>query len=125
MENKHKILIVDDDMDVLTSMIILLRNNGYQVEGTLNGEETIVRTGRFRPDLIIMDVLLSDLNGKDICKKLKEDNETKSIPVILISANEQLEKAIKDCGANSFINKPFKIPYLLHEVEDYLQQKLN
>jgi DNA-binding response OmpR family regulator len=125
LANKHKILIVDDDMDILTSMIILLRNKGYQVEGTLNGEETMVRTERFRPDLIIMDVLLSDVNGKDICKKLKEDNETKSIPVILISANEQLEKTIKDCGANAFINKPFTIPYLLGEVEGYLHSELN
>ncbi len=122
MENKHKILIVDDDLDILTSMTILLRKSGYQVEGTLNGEETFVRTERFKPDLIIMDVYLSDTNGKDICRKLKNIKETKSIPVILISANEILENAIKECGANGFINKPFEIPYLLCEVEDYLQK---
>ncbi len=125
MTGKNKILIVDDDLDILTSMTILLKSKGYEVEGTLNGEETIIRTERFRPDLIIMDVFLSDMNGKDICRKLKDLQETKSIPVILISANEQLENAVKDCGADAFINKPFKIPYLLGEVNGYLQPNLN
>lgn len=122
MKPKQKILVVDDDLDILSVMTISLKDNGYDVEGTLNGEEALVRAERFKPDLIIMDIYLSGTNGKDICKKLKQAKKTSSIPVILISASTQLKNTVKECGANGFINKPFENADLLYGIDNFLPQ---
>ena len=67
--NDYKILIVEDDIDILTVLTMTLKEEGYTIEGTLNGDETFTRTERFKPDLVIMDIFLSGTNGKEICKK--------------------------------------------------------
>jgi DNA-binding response OmpR family regulator len=125
METRQKILIVEDDIDNLTIMTMVLKDEGYEVEGTLNGDETFIRTRRFKPDLILMDVYLLDSNGKDICRVLKNTKETEYIPVILISGNGQFEMVVKECGANGFINKPFDLSYLLNKVNGHLQQAVH
>lgn len=122
MKDKHKILVVDDDMDILSVMTISLKDNGYEVEGTLNGDEVIRRAEKFKPDLIIMDVYLSGSNGKDICKKLKEAKRTSDIPIILISASTQLRNTVRECGADGFINKPFDNADLLYGIDNFLLQ---
>ena len=76
MKTKQKILVIDDDLDILSVMTISLKDNGYEVEGTLNGEETLSRVNKFKPDLIFMDIYLSGTNGREICKKLKEGKKT-------------------------------------------------
>jgi DNA-binding response OmpR family regulator len=101
-------------------MTIFLKNEGYEVESTLNGDEVLIKTKTFKPDLIIMDIFLSGTNGKDICRNLKNENKTKSIPIILISAHSQIKKIVKDCGANGFINKPFEAEDLLYGVSNFL-----
>ncbi len=122
MKNKHKILVVDDDMDILSVMTISLKEEGYEVEGTLNGDEAIKRAEQFKPDLIIMDIYLSGTNGKDICKRLKQAKQTSSIPIILISASTQLRNTVQECGANGFINKPFENADLLYGIDNFLPQ---
>ena len=119
-----KILIIDDDVDILMMLTIFLKENGYEVEGTLNGIEAKSRTERFKPDLIIMDIFLSGTNGKDICVTLKQSKKTRSIPIILISSDEQNKKEVEVTGADEFINKPFEIKYLLSRVSELLQQKM-
>jgi DNA-binding response OmpR family regulator len=120
--NNHKILIVEDDIDILTVLTMTLKEEGYQVEGTLNGDETFTRTERFKPDLVIMDIYLSGTNGKEICKKLKSDKKTSHIPVILISASTQLRSTVKECGADGFISKPFDTEDLLYGISNFLPQ---
>ena len=120
MKSKHKILVVDDDLDILSVMTISLKDKGYEVEGTLNGDEAITRAERFKPDLIIMDIYLSGTNGKDICKKLKQTKKTSAIPIILISASTQLKNTVRECGANGFISKPFENADLLYGIDNFL-----
>lgn len=115
-----KILVVDDDVDILLMLTIFLKEKGYEVEGTLNGIEASSRTERFKPDLIIMDIFLSGTNGKDICLSLKTAEKTKKIPIILISSDEQNQQELENAGANEFINKPFEIKYLLTRVRELL-----
>lgn len=119
-----KILIVEDDVDILLMLTIFLKENGYVVEGTLNGIEATKRTEMFKPDLIIMDVFLSGTNGKDICLRLKSMEQTKAIPIILISSDEQDMKEVKCARADEFINKPFQIKYLLSKIREHLQDKI-
>jgi DNA-binding response OmpR family regulator len=125
MKTKHKILVVDDDQDILSVMTISLKDKGYDVEGTLNGKEIINRVSIFKPDLIFMDIVLSDTNGKEICKKLKQTKKTSSIPIILISAHKQVKEIIRECGANGFINKPFDNEDLLYGIDNFLPQLHN
>jgi DNA-binding response OmpR family regulator len=122
MKHKPKILIVEDDIDILSVITMSLKEEGYEVEGTLDGDETIKRAETFKPDLVIMDIYLSGTNGKEICKKLKTDKKTKYIPVILISASTQLRSTVKECGADGFINKPFDNADLLYGVNNFLPQ---
>lgn len=125
MKTKHRILVIDDDVDILSVMTISLKDQGFDVEGTLNGEEVINKVDKFKPDLIIMDIFLSGTNGKEICKKLKQAKKTASIPIILISAHRQLRDTVKECGANGFINKPFDNADLLYGVDNFLPQIYN
>lgn len=122
MKNKPKILIVEDDIDILSVISTSLKDEGYEVQGTLNGEETIKRTETFKPDLVIMDVYLSGTDGKEICKKLKTDKKTQSIPVLLISASTQLRSTVKECGADGFLSKPFDNADLLYGVNNFIPQ---
>ena len=122
MKNKQKILVVEDDVDILSVISTSLTDEGYEVQGTLNGDETIPRTEKFKPDLVIMDIYLSGTNGKEICRKLKTDEKTKDIPVILISASHQHKSTVRECGADGFLSKPFDNADLLYGVNNFLPQ---
>ena len=88
----HKILVVDDDQSILDSMEIALSLKDYEVETTTRGEETFSKIRSFKPDLIFMDVYLSGMDGREITKKIKEDENTKDIPVIIFSANKSMKE---------------------------------
>ena len=113
----NKILIVDDNADVLQVMQLLLGSRGYNVEVTTMGEETYQRTKSFQPNLIFLDIHLGTLDGRDVCKNLKDNNETKHIPIILFSANIIKANLLEETFADDFIAKPFDIHDLLVKVD--------
>jgi len=117
-----KILVVDDDVDILDALRFLLEDRGYEVKTTEKGEyaENLRDTNGGLPHLIILDVLLSGKDGRTICKKLKSKVETKHIPIIMISAHPGAEKSVKECGADAFVPKPFDIKYLMNKIETNL-----
>lgn len=118
----EKILIIDDDVDILDAMRFLLEDNGYRVDTMDNGKyaESLIHKKKDLPDLIILDILLSGKDGRKICKKLKSQNSTKNIPIIMISAHPNAEKSVKDACANDFLPKPFESEVLLKKIESYL-----
>ena len=111
-----RILIVDDNPDVLQVMQLLLTSRDFAVDVTTKGEETQERIDTFLPDLIFLDVYLCGLDGRDICKKIKIDDATKHIPVILFSANNITGTTLDESLADDFIAKPFDIHDLLVKV---------
>lgn len=113
----HKILVVDDDQSILDSMEIALTLKDYEVETTTRGEETFSKINSFQPDLIFMDVYLSGMDGREITKKIKEDPQTKDIPVIIFSANKSMKEVFLESGANDFIGKPFNMDELYDKVK--------
>lgn len=115
-----KILVIDDDLDILSVMEILLSMKGYNVEVTAKGENTFPKIETFKPDLILLDVLISGYDGRVICKQLKTNEETKHIPVIMFSAHPGAAATIADYGANDFISKPFDVDHLLRKVKEQL-----
>lgn len=117
----RKILIVDDDPDILEAIKIIVESEGYNAEVTTRAREAIRIVQDFKPDLIILDVLLSGDDGRVICKSLKTDERTKDIPIIMISAHPSAKKSVKESGANSFVPKPFSIEELVYEVQKHIK----
>ncbi len=115
-----KVLVIDDDPDILEALQMVLASGGYISEATTKGDETTQKVRDYKPDIIILDVLLSGNDGRKICKTLKDDVETKQIPIIMISAHPSAKDSVKECGADSFIAKPFTISGLLDEVKKYI-----
>ena len=116
-----KILVVDDDPDILDALRFLLEFAGYEVKTTEKGEyaENLRDTNGGLPDLIILDVLLSGKDGRLICQKLKSQQDTKHIPVIMISAHPNAKQSVAAVGANDFMAKPFDADELLELVVKY------
>ncbi|AYL95180.1 response regulator [Mucilaginibacter celer] len=117
-----RILILDDDQDILDVVSYLLTDSGFEVKSLSSGEQVKAVISEFNPDLVLMDVMLADMDGRVICSKLKEDENTHHIPVILISGTHNLSDSLNQKGApNDFIPKPFDIDVLLNKVKDQLQ----
>ena len=123
MNNRaKKILVVDDDPDILDALQITLEDAGYEVTTTEKGDyaENLRDTNGGLPDVIILDVLLSGKDGRIICQKLKSQEDTRHIPIIMISAHPGAKQSVKAVGADDFLAKPFEIDDLLAKVEQHL-----
>lgn len=117
---KKKILVVDDDEDILEPLALLLGGEGYTVETIAKGEQTQKKVASFKPDLVLLDILMSGSDGRKICKQLKTVPETKKIPVILMSAHPGASKDSIDAGANDFIAKPFETAALVELLQKHI-----
>jgi DNA-binding response OmpR family regulator len=115
-----KILIVDDDSAILEAMQMMLEMEGYDVMVTLNGEE-LEKYFDKKPDLILLDIWMSGIDGRDICKNLKASSATRHIPVIMISASREVEQSAKESGADDFIAKPFQMNELLSVISSHIK----
>ncbi len=116
---KKKIWIVDDDEGILEAAQIILQAEGYEVKSFVNGRCFYDLTGDL-PDLIILDVLLSGEDGRDICSQLKNQKETRHIPIIMTSAHSSAGRITNVYGADAFLAKPFDIDVLLDTIEKHL-----
>jgi len=117
---KHpKILIVDDEKDIVEILTMILRDAGYEVNSTAN-QQTIEKVYAYLPDLILLDLWMEGVDGGGICKYLKNHKSTKHIPIIIFSANQDIERIAKKVGADDFIPKPFEMKDLLARVKSYI-----
>jgi two-component system alkaline phosphatase synthesis response regulator PhoP len=116
-----KILVVDDDPDILDALQFLLEFAGYEVKTTEKGEyaENLRDANDGLPNVIILDVLLSVKHRRLICKKLKSQEETNHIPIIMISAHPNARQSVAAVGADDFVAKPFDVDELLAIVAKY------
>jgi DNA-binding response OmpR family regulator len=119
---KKKVLVIDDDYDILEPLSILLEIDNYEVETTPKGEETIHKVNDFKPDVILLDMLLSGSDGRQIARALKSNVKTKDIAIIMMSAHPSASEDAKLCGADDFIAKPFESEDLLTLVKSYISQ---
>ncbi len=110
-----KIFIADDDPDILAILTMMLRTRKYEVYASTNANDVFKYSDNL-PDLIILDIWMSGLDGRDICKRLKEDELTTNIPVIFVSANSNIEEIAKQYQAQDFIAKPFEMSHLLQKI---------
>lgn len=115
---KKKVLVADDDPAIVDVLQILLEDQGYEVFATLNAEEVEILIKK-EPDMVLLDIWMSGVNGKDICLKLKANEKTKHIPVVMFSANRDTKDIALECGADGFISKPFEINELIDMVKKF------
>lgn len=116
----YRILVIDDDLDILSVVEILLSMKGYNVEVTANGEEAFDRIEKFRPHLILLDVLISGYDGRVICQKIKTNPNTQNIPVIMFSAHPRAIVTNGENGPDDFLSKPFDLDKLSEKIEAQL-----
>lgn len=109
---KKKILIVDDDAEIVELMAdVLIRDGRFEVNTAASGYEAGISTEQFRPDLILLDYMLPDVNGNVVCQTIKNNPEFENIKIIIVSGvvkEEEIEQLLKS-GAEDFIKKPFNI----------------
>ena len=119
-----RIYVIDDDMDLLKVVKSLLIKRGFDVSTFSDWEIANKTMKKSEPQLILLDVFLSGIDGLDVCQKLKTSPYTKHIPVLLFSAFPRIaESAIHDYGADDFIAKPFEVGDLIKKVHSVLSMK--
>ncbi|MBA2394435.1 MAG: response regulator transcription factor [Ktedonobacteraceae bacterium] len=119
LESAKKVVLVDDDLDILEAIQAMLEDEGYIVITTDRGEdiEEILRLEH--PDLIVLDMLLSGKDGREIAKHLKSQESTRHIPILMLSAHPRAAKEAQGFAINGFLAKPFEMDELLAKVALY------
>jgi len=117
MNKKEKILVLDDDPDIGMMIKMMLEYKGYSVTVSERAEQAheILKNDEF--DLIIMDMLLSGVNGTDLCSEFKKDSSIADIPIIMISAHPNAKDICLQAGADEFISKPFDMHDILSKID--------
>ncbi len=119
------ILIIEDVEDHLEIVKLILEQNGYNILVATTGTEGLNCARTNSPDLVILDVVLPEMNGYEVCKEIKNGTDTKHIPIIMLSVRsnpEDIETAYK-AGANKYITKPFNLEDLVKEVKNHLGEE--
>ena len=116
-----RILVVDDNKDILQVVQIILQLRGFEVKTIWRGEETIQAVNDFSPHVVLLDVMLGEVNGIDICNQIKSNPDTKDTCVIMFSAHGKREEILKQCPGDSFIAKPFDV----HSLTDIIVEESN
>jgi len=119
---KKKILIVEDEESLLKLESILLTSKGYDVRGVLNGQQALDAIREERPDLVLLDIMLPEIDGFEVCQRIKDNPETKSIPVIMLTAKKSREDMARGekVGADWYITKPFKSIMVIETIQRFL-----
>jgi DNA-binding response OmpR family regulator len=116
---KKKILVVDDEEDILHFLELVLREKGYEVATASSGHEALTRAQIARPDLILLDIMMPQMDGWEVLKLLRVDDVTSDIPVAMLSARTEAKDRVQGLqeGAVDYICKPFSLQDLLAKIE--------
>jgi two-component system alkaline phosphatase synthesis response regulator PhoP len=121
MSNQPTLLLVDDEPDILTITIFRLKKFGYNVITARDGLSALEMMKEHMPDLVLLDVGIPNLNGYEVCRKMRTDQVLENIPVIIYTAEaEQVAEKSKECGANDYLLKPFEAVVLVEKVKKYI-----
>jgi DNA-binding response OmpR family regulator len=122
MADKKRILIVDDERDLVETITFRLEASGYEVLTAYDGAEGLEKARDEKPDIILLDVMMPKMDGYQVCRMLKFDEEFKNIPVLMLTARgqDQDKKTGNDVGADGYITKPFDSKVLLDSIKKCL-----
>ena len=119
-----KILIADDEPNIVISLEFLMQNSGYLVATAANGDEALRQIADFGPDLILLDIMLPQRNGFEVCQKIRENPAWNGIKVVMLTAKGRESEVTKGLalGADAYITKPFATKELLAQVQRLLRE---
>ncbi|MDP2981508.1 MAG: response regulator [Candidatus Omnitrophota bacterium] len=122
LNDKKKILLVEDEKDMAYAVTLQLEAKGYEVITASDGREGLEKARMKKPDLIILDLMLPKIDGYKVCRMLKFDSKYKDIPIIIFTARAQDsdKKTGKEVGADAYITKPFEPSALLDKIRELL-----
>ncbi len=123
--SRERILVVDDEEDLLELVDYNLSREGYRVDTVATGEAALAAARRHLPDLIVLDLLLPNVDGLEVCRLLKSDPQTKGIPVIMLTAKSEESDMVTglELGADDYMTKPFSPRVLLARIKAMLRRK--
>jgi len=125
MDLPKKILIVEDNRDSRELVVKILKNKGYQTLEAIDGEEALEKAVAERPDLILLDISIPKIDGFEVCRRLKSQEEFKDIPIVALTAHAMRgdrEKAL-EVGCEGYISKPINVRELPEQVRSFLRGK--
>lgn len=119
---RRRILVADDEIYILHILEFSLNLEGYEVISATSGEEALAKAAKERPDLVVLDVLMPQMDGHEVCRRLKTDERTRDIPVIFLSARDsQTDQDLGlRLGAEAYITKPFSPQRLIDTIQNLL-----
>ena len=119
---KKRILIVDDEPNIIVPLEFLMEQNNYEVQTAETGEKALDLIVNWKPDLILLDIMLPGMDGYEVCQKIRQEKEFNTIRIIFLSAMARSIDIAKGMGleADAFITKPFAIDYVVSRVKDIL-----
>jgi twitching motility two-component system response regulator PilG len=120
--SKKKILIVEDEESLLKLESILLTSRGYEVKGVADGQAALDVVTTMKPDLVLLDIMLPEIDGFEVCRQIKANEATKHIPVIMLTAKKSREDMAKgeQVGADWYITKPFKSAMVIETIQRFI-----
>ncbi|MFO0839092.1 MAG: response regulator [Phycisphaerae bacterium] len=120
---KKRVLVVDDDPAIVEMLMELLERDGrFEVQTAANGFDAGMRTKEFRPDVIVLDYMLPDINGNAVIRRIRSDPSLQSVRIIIVSGVVDREdvRSLLDCGADDFLQKPFSIEQLVKRITELI-----
>ena len=119
---KNRILVVEDEESLLKLESILLSSKGYNVTGVMDGKSALEEVMAHRPDLVILDIMLPEIDGFEVCRRIKENPATSTIPVVMLTAKKNSQDVARgaEVGANAYLTKPFKSAKVIEVIEELL-----
>ena len=123
--DRKKILIVDDEPHIVELVRVCLEDTEYDIVEAYDGEEALSKAREEHPDVILLDIMLPKKDGYEVCRELKTNDETREIPIVMLTAKGQEVDKVKgfQSGADSYMTKPFSPLRLLTELEEKLTVK--
>ena len=123
MEPRRRVLIVDDEPNIVVSLEFLLRQQGYEVIVARDGEEALAAAAERRPDLVVLDVMLPGIDGFEVCRRLRERTDCAGLKIILLTARGRDVERVRGLeeGADDYITKPFSTRDLMKRVAELLE----
>jgi excisionase family DNA binding protein len=123
---KRKVLLVDDDQELVELIVDVLEKDGrFEIRTVNNGFDAGMMVKEYRPDLIVLDVMLPDINGKEVCQRVRSDKTMDDVRIICISGMVEEDKIedLKTSGANEFLHKPFEVETLVERMCNLLDME--
>ncbi len=122
--SKIKVLVVDDEPNIILSLDFLIRKAGYELYIARNGQEALHTAQEHKPQIIVLDIMMPDIDGFEVCKRIKANPDTSEARIIFLSAKSKIEDVKKgmELGADDYITKPFSTKHLMEKIKEIAEK---